>query len=135
MSVRSLLFPRPARSFYGERWLNVLLRTTHLVGVAGLGGGFLYPALDQSWQLYLQISVISGLGLILISLYSSLIWLLQLRGQVILLKLLLLLLIPALPDYKAALLITVVVLSGWIAHATSGVRYYSIWHGRKLDSL
>lgn len=33
------LFPAESRQFYGQRWLNILLRSVHLLGVAGVGGG------------------------------------------------------------------------------------------------
>ena len=34
------LFPAESRQFYGQRWLNILLRSVHLLGVAGVGGGY-----------------------------------------------------------------------------------------------
>ncbi|WP_428609895.1 hypothetical protein [Sedimenticola sp.] len=135
MSLKARLFPQEPRYLPGQRWLNVLFRTLHLVGLGGLGAGFLYPAADQSWQLYLQITLVSGVGLSLISIYSNGIWLIQLRGQVVFLKLALLALMTPFPQYRAELFILIILLSGWIAHATAQVRYYSLYHRRRIKSL
>jgi hypothetical protein len=135
MGPRALIFPRESRFFPGQRWVNVLFRTLHLVGLGGLGAGFLYPAADDSWRIYLDLVLLSGVGLMLISLYSNGIWLLQLRGQVILLKLLLLAMIPLFSGVTETLFILVILLSGWISHATGDMRYYSPFHRRRIDFL
>ncbi|MES9936993.1 MAG: hypothetical protein ABW153_11150 [Sedimenticola sp.] len=135
MVPRSIIFPRQSRIVPGERWLNVFLRTLHLVGMVGLGAGFLYAAADDTWRLYLQLTLASGFALVLISVYTNGIWLVQLRGQMILLKLLLLAMAFWWPDWKLLLFILVVVISGWIAHAPARVRYYSLYHRRQIDSL
>ena len=132
MSWKSQLFPEESRYLPGQRWLNVLFRTFHLVGLGGLGAGFLYPAADQSWQLYLQITLITGVGLSFISIYSNGIWLLQLRGQIVIVKIALLALIDLLPEWRALLFVLIILLSGWIAHAPARVRYYSLYHRRQL---
>ncbi len=134
MSLKAWLFPRESRYLPGQRWLNVLFRTLHLVGLGGLGAGFLYPAVDESWHLYLQITLVSGTGLALISIYSNGIWLVQLRGQVVFLKLILLALMTPFPQLRAELFILIILLSGWIAHATAQVRYYSLYHRRRIGS-
>ncbi|WP_260292358.1 hypothetical protein [Sedimenticola hydrogenitrophicus] len=134
MSLKAQLFPAESRYLPGQRWLNVLFRTLHLVGLGGLGAGFLYPAADDSWQLYLQITLVSGIGLSLISIYSNGIWLIQLRGQVVFLKLVLLALMIPFPQLRAELFILIILLSGWIAHATAQVRYYSLYHRRRIES-
>jgi hypothetical protein len=135
MTFKTWFFPQESRFLPGQRWLNVIFRTTHLVGLGGLGAGFLYPAVDQSWQLYLYLTLISGVGLSLISIYSNGIWLIQLRGQAVFLKLLLLALISPFPELKAELFILIILISGWIAHAPARVRYYSLYHRRRIESL
>ncbi len=135
MNLRELLFPAESRFLPGQRWINIGLRTLHLIGVAGLGAGFLYPAADEQWRLYLYICLLSGAGLTLISVYSNAIWLLQLRGQAILLKLLILGVMPLLPDLRIGLFLIVIIISGLIAHAPGHVRYYSLWHRRRIEAL
>ena len=52
MKTNRILFPRDSRSFSGKRWVNIALRTIHLIGVAGLGGGFLYQSPSEVWLPY-----------------------------------------------------------------------------------
>lgn len=135
MSLKSHLFPPVSRLFPGQRWVNIGLRTLHLIGIAGLGGGYFYAAVDQSWLGFLYLTLASGLILTLLSLWSNGIWLLQLRGQAILLKVLLLALIPFWPEHKIALMLAVIIISGLIAHAPGNVRYFSVLHGRRIEHL
>ncbi len=135
MSYKKWLFPPESRYLPGQRWMNIGLRTLHLIGVAGLGAGFLYPAADEQWRLYLYIALFSGTALSLLFVYSNAIWLLQLRGQAILLKVGLLGLIPVVPGLRLELFLAVVVISGFFAHAPAKLRYYSLWHRRMLEQL
>lgn len=135
MSLLPILFPRHSRSFAGKRWLNISLRTLHLIGVAGLGGAYLYAAPRGLWQPYLWLSLGSGFSLMAISLYSNGIWLLQLRGILILFKLFLLGGMVWFPAFDLQLGVAVIVLSSVISHAPGNVRYYSIWHGRRIEYL
>ena len=135
MSIRELLFPAESRLFPGQRWVNISLRTLHLIGLAGIGSGFLYPAHAGASNSYLYLTFASGLVLTLISIWSNAIWLLQLRGQAILLKLLLLALIPLWPMFSGGLLILVIIISSYISHAPGDVRYYSIYHRCRIESL
>lgn len=135
MSFSSLIFPADSRSFPGMRWLNIALRTLHLIGIAGLGGAYLYPAETAAWAPYLWLTLLSGFSLMGVSLYCNGIWLLQLRGLAILLKLLLLLLLVAMPQLSLPFIIVIIVLSGVVAHAPGNLRYYSPWHRRRIEHL
>jgi len=134
MQQKRLLFPEESRFFPGQRWVNIALRTLHLIGIAGLGGGFFYPAEGDLWQAFFDLTLWSGFGLMTIAIWNSGIWLLQLRGQAILLKLLLLGLMPLLPSLRLPMFLAILVISGVMAHAPASVRYYSLWHGRRIDS-
>ena len=135
MSIRERLFPAESRQFPGQRWVNISLRTLHLIGLAGIGSGFLYPAHADASNVYLYLTLVSGLMLTLISIWSNAIWLVQLRGQAIILKLLLLALIPLWPMLSGVLLILVIIISGYISHAPGDVRYYSIYHRCRVESF
>lgn len=117
------------------RWLNIGLRTLHLVGVAGLGGAYLYAAQRSSWEPYLWLTLSSGVALVAVSLYANAIWLLQLRGMVILSKLLLLGLMLHWPGFSMELGVLVIALSSVISHAPGNLRYYSLWHRRRIEHL
>lgn len=126
--LKRLLFPAEPRLFRGQRWLNIGLRCTHLVGIAGIGGGLLFGVEESRWLAFWYLTVGSGAGLVLLYLISSVLWLFQLKGLVILFKLVLLSLLPALPpDQGGLLFLLVVVLSGLIAHAPGAVRGYCWW--------
>lgn len=130
-----LLFPHQSRDFHGKRWVNISLRTLHLIGIAGMGGHFLLGGTTAGWEPYFQLTLASGIALSLLALWSNGIWLLQLRGQAILLKILLLCLLPLLPNLQAALVLGMLLISGLIAHAPGNLRYYSLYHRRRLDSF
>lgn len=125
--MANLLFPTRPRLFPGQRWLNILLRAAHLVGVTGIGGGFLFGLEEALWYPWWWLTLSSGILLSLLYLYSDGRWLLQLKGQVILLKLALLGLAFWLPTWRAELFILVVALSALIAHAPGAVRGHSHW--------
>ena len=135
MPVRSLLFPKKSRLLPGHRWLNIALRSLHLVGITGLGAGFLYSGQSEAWRIYLDITLASGVLLTLLAIWSNAIWLLQLRGQAILLKLLLLVFASYWSAAETPLFILVILISGIIAHAPGNVRYYSPIHRRRIENL
>ena len=122
-SIRRLLAPSQPRHFPGQRWLNILLRSLHLVGLAGIAGFFLFGA--SAPDVYWQLTLLSGVLLLMIYVWSSALWLLQLKGQVILFKLILLGLAMRYPAWRAELFIAILVLSGVIAHAPGSVRGWS----------
>ncbi len=133
--LRQLLFPDRSRGFPGKRWVNISLRTLHLVGTAGLGGAFLYGAPVEAWLPYLWLTLSSGFLMAGLECWSNGVWLIQLRGLAVLLKLLLLLAIAVTGGMDLPLFLLVILVSGVIAHAPGSVRYYSPYHGRRLESL
>lgn len=114
-----------------RRLTKVLVRTIHLVGMAGLFGAVMMGA---SAPVYLGLTLVSGVVLMLMEAYSGWIWFVQLRGVALYLKLMLLLLIPYTPQFSIACLIAVVAISGFMSHAPSWIRYYSLPHGRVVHS-
>ena len=117
------------RFFPGQRWVNILLRTLHLIGVAGLGGGFLYLALGEEWRGYLSLTLGSGLALSVIEAWSNGVrnWLLQLCGLAVLAKILLLGAMYWFPAARLPLFLLVIVISSVISHAPARVRHFSAW--------
>ncbi|MBK1725322.1 hypothetical protein [Thiocystis violacea] len=117
-----VLFPIRPRAFPGERWLNIALRSLHLLGVAGIGGWYLLGVSTSQVGLYGPLALGSGVALACLYLWSSAAWLFQLKGLVIVLKVGLLGLALLLPAWRAELFVLVVLLSGLIAHAPGEVR-------------
>ena len=135
MTVYRLLFPHENRSFWGKRWVRVLLRTAHLVGTAGFGAGFLYQGPKALWEPYLSLTLASGVAIVVLELWSNAVFLVQLRGVAIVVKLGLLSCLHFCEGYAALTVVVIVIISGIISHAPGDVRYFSVLHGRRLDAL
>ena len=118
----ALLLPREPRTYPGQRWGNITLRTLHLIGIAGIGGGFLHGLDPALWRPFWYLTLASGGGLSLLYIAASAVWLCQLRGLVVLFKLVLLGLALHWPGQQGVLFVLIIVLSGLIAHAPGRVR-------------
>ncbi|MCP5169595.1 MAG: hypothetical protein H6999_07550 [Hahellaceae bacterium] len=117
-----------------QRWAKIALRTGHLIGICGVAGGIL---LAQPWQaltFYWLVAICSGVAMIILDAINNWLWLVQLRGLVILFKLILLLLLGENVLANQLIMISIIILSGAIAHAPGNVRYFSVMHGRRVDS-
>ena len=111
------------------------MRTLHLIGTAGVGGGFLYGSPREAWIPYLILTVISGFGIFLIEVWTNGIWIIQIRGVAVLIKLALLSCLHFYQPWATPALVLSIVISGLISHAPGDVRYYSIFHRKKLYEL
>ncbi|GGO86157.1 hypothetical protein GCM10011348_36350 [Marinobacterium nitratireducens] len=131
----ALLFPASSRRVPGKRGINLALRSLHLVGIAGLAGHFLYRLPPEHWLGFLWLGFGAGLAMVLLELYCDGVWLLQLRGQAILGKLVLLGLVIPFPQLLAPMFVLAILISGFFAHAPGRVRYYSLYHGRVVKAL
>ncbi len=121
--------------FPGKRTLKVGLRTLHLVSIAGVAGGVLFSQAQSSWQLYWYLALASGAAMMTLDFASNFIWCVQVRGIVIYIKLILLSLLGWHPEYDKVLVITMIIISGIISHASGDVRYYSVIHRRRVDAI
>lgn len=131
--MKICLFPAEKRLFPGRRWCSIVLRTFHLIGISGLAGAYLYHLPETQWHPYLLLTLFSGVLMVLLEVYTDGIWLLQLRGLAIGVKLLLLSTVFWWFDQpNSVIYLLVLLISGVISHAPGKLRYYSIWHGRVL---
>lgn len=121
-SLVAWLIPAEPRSYPGMRWLNIVLRCAHLVGVAGCGAGFLFAVDEAGWSSYWYLAMGSGVALTASFVSSTGAWLLQLRGWAILLKVALLAAGARFPHWRAAAFVIAIAISGVIAHAPGKVR-------------
>jgi len=117
-----------------KRWTKISLRTLHLLSVAGVGGGILFGLDRGLWFDYWWLALLSGGLLMAIDILSNPVWLVQVRGVVIFLKLLLLVLVGGNPSIDRWLIIAVIVMSAIISHAPGKLRYYSLYHRRTVLS-
>ncbi|MGD8384340.1 MAG: hypothetical protein PVF89_02920 [Lysobacterales bacterium] len=117
-----------------KRWSKISLRTLHLLGVAGVGGGVLLGLEQALWLNYWYLALLSGTLMMLMDVISNRLWLVQVRGLAVTLKLVLLVLIGTAPAWDRALVVLVIVISSVISHAPGAVRYYSLYHRRVINS-
>lgn len=118
-------------NFTGKRWLKLTCRTAHLVGFAGV---FASTIIEQSQIIYWVITIISGLGLLALEALSNLFWFVQIRAVVMYIKFALLYGLFVYPQHAWGILVTMILLSGFISHAPSSVRYFSLLHMKKINS-
>ena len=126
------LFPKDTRGFIGKRWINISLRTLHIIGVAGMGGGYLYQAPAQDWRPYMILTLATGIVMLTIEIFSNAIFLVQVRGIAVMVKTALFIFIPWAGQAQLEILILVLVISGIISHAPANIRYYSLYHRRMI---
>ncbi|EIJ41141.1 hypothetical protein BegalDRAFT_0219 [Beggiatoa alba B18LD] len=129
------IFPKKHRYFNGLRWIRITLRTLHIIGVVGLGGGILFDIPPQHWHSYLYLVTFTGFGLIGLELWTNAVWLVQLGGIVILSKLFLIFLLLHIPHYEKFFLLSILIMSGIISHAPAFIRHFSLWHKKPIDYL
>ncbi len=114
-----------------RRLTKVVVRTVHLIGMAGMFGAAMYGAAEPT---YFYLTMISGVVLVGMEAYSGWIWFVQLRGFAVYLKLLLLLLLHFALQHTIVILILVIAISGFMSHAPGWIRYYSLLHRKVVYS-
>jgi hypothetical protein len=132
MTLRSLLLPEPRRRLrYGRVW-NVGARTVHLAATGTLLGGHVYGAAPDVLLPWLWVAIASGAVMLAVELYSSLDWLTQVGGLVVVVKLALLCAIPFAWSARVPILFAVVAIAGVGAHMPGKYRHYSLLYGRVI---
>jgi hypothetical protein len=126
MRTLKILFPRRHRNIPGKRWINIVLRTLHLIGTAGIGAVYLLGVTAPGWLIYLLLTILSGLAMIAVEVWSEWIWLVQVRGVAILAKLALLVAMALFPRAAALLFMLVIVISALASHAPARLRHYPL---------
>ncbi|MCP4754696.1 MAG: hypothetical protein GY866_27765 [Proteobacteria bacterium] len=135
MSLLRIFFPENSRDFFGKRWLNVLLRSVHLVGASGYTGAVFFDVTSEPARIFYLVTALSGLVMVAIDIISNGIWIIQNRGWIIILKIILLGQLSLIAPYEKWGLLGVIVLSSLVSHATANFRYYSPFHRKKIEYL
>jgi hypothetical protein len=117
-----------------KRWTKISLRTMHLLAVAGVGGGILFGLEKELWINYWWLALVSGVLMMVIDIISNPVWVVQVRGLVIFLKLVLLAFLGNDPSLDSWLLAFIIIISAVISHAPGKLRYYSIFHRSVISS-
>ena len=117
-----------------KRWTKISLRTLHLLAVTGVGGGVLFGLEKSLWLNYWWLALATGGLMMLMDMISNPVWIVQVRGLVIILKLILLGFLGRYPAWDSFLLIFIIIISAVISHAPGKLRYYSIYHRKIITS-
>ena len=118
-----------------KRWTKISLRTLHLLAVAGVGGGILFALEKELWINYWWLALVSGVLMMVIDIVSNPVWVVQVRGLAIFLKLILLAFLGSYPSLDGWLLAVIIIISAVISHAPGKLRYYSVYHRRDTSSV
>ena len=118
-----LLFPDPVRDLPGQRILKIFLRAAHVLCAGTLTGGHLVGGDPDLLRHWLWATIATGALILMLDLYQSCAFLLQVRGAVLLVKFAGLAAALALPESTGTLLAVLVLLSVVSSHAPSRWRY------------
>lgn len=121
------------KRFWCQRLAKTTIRALHILGVALSSGGFIFAVDKALWMDWWLLAMMTGMTMMSLEIYRSKLWLIQLKGVLTFVKLLMLTSIIWLPSYQAPLYITVMLLSVFIAHGPAGLRHFSIWHRKRID--
>ncbi len=117
-----------------KRWTKISLRTLHLLALAGVGGGILFGLDKGLWLNYWWLAMATGVLMMLMDIVSNPVWLVQVRGLVIYVKLILLAFLGIYPAWDNFLLAVIIIISAAISHAPGKLRYYSVYHRKVITS-
>jgi hypothetical protein len=128
----SIFFPENPRHFPGQRWAKIILRALHVLAAGVYTGAWVFAVEDGIRLPWFFAALGSGLLLISIDLLETGVFLLQVRGIVVMVKLSLLFALPYLDGLEARILIGVVIASVISSHASSSFRYFLVWGRGRL---
>jgi len=115
------------------RLLRTTLRSLHLLTFGLLFGGHAYGVDPIRLISALIATLLSGGALMALELYRTPLWLLQIRGLMTQVKILLVILVGPLWEYRVWLLALAIVTGSIASHMPGRWRYHSILHGRVVN--
>lgn len=124
--LRSLLFPDPPRAFRGRRAVKVALRAVHVLCAGVVVGAYLLTLASDVRTGWLLAAIVSGALVLAVDLHESAAFFVQVRGVVVVAKLVLLGLLPRLGEAGAWILAAIVLVSVVSSHAPGEVRHFLV---------
>lgn len=123
----AILAPDEPRDFAGHRALKLALRAGHVLSASVYAAGHILDAGKAGHDEWLAAALISGLLILLLDLYESGAFLLQLRGLFLVAKLALLAGLH-LADVESGWALGALVFASVVSsHAPGSVRHYLVW--------
>ena len=134
-SLKKVFFPSEKRRGKGSRALRITLRTVHLLSFSVLYGGHWFGLPKTELVPWLWWTVLSGVGLIAVELWSGFDWIFQLSCALVCVKLCVLLLVPVFWGHRTALLTVVIVIGSVGSHMPGSLRHYYLFRERRQSPL
>lgn len=130
-SFAKLIFPAQPRRLPGHRAIKIVLRGLHTLAAGVFTGAWIFEVPIESRELSLILVIASGLAMLLIDLFESGAFLLQVRGLVLITKVCALAMLPFYGNWTGEALSLLFVLAVISSHAPSKVRYFIVFgHNR-----
>ena len=122
----------PNRNFPGQRWVRICLRSGHLLFMGLLVGGVAQGIpMSQLPEAYWGTLLTGGL-FALLDFYNTFVWIYQIKGWVVILKIFLMAMAGQSEHNALLFLGAAVILGGISSHMPGSLRYYSVLHRRVL---
>ena len=113
--------------------MRTIIRTVHIASMAVLVGGHYFDLPAERLIGPLAWTVGSGIAFMILELLGSLNWLLQVRGLLTIVKILLLLLVPVFWAHRLWILVAIVVIGSVGSHMPSRFRCHCFLTGKSGD--
>jgi len=118
----------------GGRALRTTLRTVHVLAFATLYGGHVYNLPPERLLWALLATVATGVAFLAFEIYSAPVYLVEIRGLATLVKLVLVAAVAVFWEARVALLSTAIVIGVVASHMPGRYRYFSLLHGRVVET-
>jgi len=118
------LFPDSPREFPGRRAIKIGLRAIHVLCTGVLTGSYLLDAAPELRETWFLAAIASGVILLLFDLTETSAFLLQVRGFVVVTKIVLVSTLAYWTPHEGLVLAGIVLVSVVFSHAPSKVRYF-----------
>jgi hypothetical protein len=129
----SLLFPPRPRSFPGRRGVKIALRALHVLAAGIVTASYLFGVAESLQTRWLVATAATGVAILLLDLHESGVFLLQVRGLVVLAKTGLLGALPFLEELAGWVLAVLLVMSVVSSHATGKFRYHVVFGKQRFE--
>ena len=119
----TILFPEQPREFPHRMAMRITLRALHIMTTGVFLGGHIFHQSNAVLEPWLWVAILSGLAILLTDIYSSFAVLFEIRGLVVLIKILLLCLIPFFWEQRIFLLVLILFIGAISSHMPKRYRH------------
>ena len=119
----TVLFPEQPREFPHRMAMRLSLRALHIMTTGVFLGGHIFHQPISVLEPWLWVAILSGLAILLTDIYSSFAVLFEIRGLVVLLKIVLISLIPFFWDQRIFILVLILFIGAISSHMPNRYRH------------